>query len=264
MLKYEKQCELGNILKIHCCCYEENVFPWVQNNLQTPSWRFYWNMGPGAYLHFDEKEVPLLPEYFYIIPGYLRFSTLAKAPFSQFYIHFDLSERQLPQNELFRLPAEEKSQELIRRFIQRNVIPENRQLTWLTAVSIVSSALLCLEESILRLPPEYDPRIEKVLTWIHKHLNKIHNNESLAEMAGMSRNGFLRLFENSLGEAPQKYCRRKRIEHACELLHFSDLSLEEIAAETGFSDRYHFTRVFWKVMHFTPAAFRRQLRSGRK
>ncbi len=261
MPEYEKQQELGNILKIHCCCYEENIFPWVQNNLQTPSWRFYWNRVPGGFLRFENEEVPLMPDSFYILPGYLRFSTLAKHPFSQFYIHFDLSERQPPQNKMFRLPADKNSLSVIRGFIQRGVSWENRQLNQLAALSVVSSLLLRLPEDILHLPPEYDPRIERVLAWIHKHLDGVYSNDTLAEITGMSRNGFLRLFENSLGESPQKYCRRKRIERACELLHFSDLSLEEIAAETGFSDRYHFTRVFWQIMHFTPASFRRQLRS---
>ena len=261
MLEYDTKQESGNLLKIHCCCFEDNIYPWVQNNLRTPSWRFYWNLLPGGFLRFDDREVPLLPDYFYILPGYLCFSTLAKKPFSQFYIHFSLSERQILPDRMFRIPTDERSVDLIRRFIKRGTDQETRQLTELTAVSVVSSALMSLPEKILSLPPEYDPRIEKVLSWLHHHLDGACSNDLLAEKVGMSRNGFLRLFEKELGEAPQKYFRRKRIERACELLHFSDLSIEEIASETGFSDRYHFTRVFWNVMHFTPAAFRNQIRT---
>ena len=257
-MEYEWKQDSSNALKIYCCRYEENIHPWIQNDLRTPSWRFYWDPIPGGYLRVEGKEIPLLPEYFYIIPGYFCFSTLAKSPFSQFYIHFDLNERQIPQNKLFRIPADERSKELIRRFIRRSRTQENEQLTRLTAFSVVSSALLSLPEKVLRLPPEYDPRIERALSWMLYHLDGVYSNDLLAEKAGMSRNGFLRLFESELKEAPQKFFRRKRIERACEMLQFSDLSIEEIAEETGFYDRYHFTRVFWQVMHFTPAAYRKQ------
>ena len=258
-MENEWEQDSGNTLKIYCCCYEENIYPWIQNDLRTPSWRFYWNPVPGGFLRAEGKEIPLLPDYFYILPGYFCFSTLAKTPFSQFYIHFDLNERQIPQHELFRIPADDRSKELIRRFIRRDRNQENDQLTTLTALSIVSSALLNLPEKVLRLPPEYDPRIERVLSWGLRHLNGVYSNDLLAKQAGMSRNGFLRLFESELKEAPQKFFRRKRIERACELLQFSNLSIEEIAEETGFSDRYHFSHIFWKVMHFTPAAYRKQI-----
>ena len=262
MNEYENKQELGNTLKVHCCCFEDHIYPWVQNNLQTPYWRFYWNALPGGFLRFDGEEIALSPEYFYILPGYLRFSTFAKAPFAQFYIHFNLSERQIPQTRIFRLPVEETVLGMISRFIQREVSSEKRQLQLFSAVAVLSSTLLRLPEEIFLLPPEYDPRIERVLNWLHGHPDGIYNNELLAKIAGMSRNGFLRLFETALGEAPQKYCRRKRIEHACELLHFTELTLEEIAAATGFSDRYHFSRVFGKIMHIAPALFRRQARGS--
>lgn len=255
---YEEKADSRSTLKIYCCFYAEGIYPWIQNNLRTPFWRFYWDPVPGGYLRVGKKEIPLLPEYFYIIPGYFCFSTLAKSPFSQFFIHFDLNERQIPQKELFRIPTDERSIKLIRRFIRRDRNHENDQLTRLTVFSIVSSALMSLPEKVLRLPPEYDPRIERALAWMHHHLNGVYSNDLLAEKAGMSRNGFLRLFKSELKEAPQTFFRRKRIERACEMLQFSDLSIEEIAEETGFSDRYHLTRVFCQVMSITPAAYRKQ------
>ena len=83
-MEHEWEQDSSNTLKIYCCCYEENIYPWIQNDLRTPSWRFYWNPVPGGFLRAEGKEIPLLPEYFYILPGYFCFSTLAKTPFSQF------------------------------------------------------------------------------------------------------------------------------------------------------------------------------------
>ncbi len=258
MVEFASAPELSSFLKIHCCCYEENIFPWVQNNLRTPSWRFYYNSTPGGFLRVKNEEIPLLPENFYIIPGYMEFSTFAQSSFSQFYIHFSLSDRQKPHCEVLQLPAESSTLRRIKNLISCSTSPENHQFIQFSAMSILTGVLLDLPGDILKLPPEYDPRIKKVLTYLQKHPETAYSNAFLAKSINMSCNGFLRLFELQLGETPQAYSRRKRIERACELLHFSSLTIEEIAMATGFSDRYHFSRVFWKIMHFTPAAFRRQ------
>lgn len=251
--------ELGNILKIHCGCFRKEIWPWVQHRLLTPYWRFYWNPEPGGFLKIGTKEIALSPDCFYILPGYLEFSTFARTPFSQFYIHFNLSDRQRPQKQLFTLSARESEIAVMRGFIARENIPENRQLAMIDCLAVLTSSLLRLPPGVLRLAPEPDPRIEEVVNWINRHLGRPADNSFLAGLANMSRNGFLRLFESEIGEPPQSYCRRKRIERACELLHFSDRTLEEIADETGFADRYHFTRVFTRMLRIAPAAFRRQV-----
>ncbi len=251
---------MSELLKIHFCCYEENIFPWIQDDLTTPSWRFYWNKTPGGCLKVGNSIIPLVPEKFYIIPGYLQFSTFAETHFSQFYIHFNLSDRiSLPQ-EIFTLDADPEIIAVIEKFIARPQVWENCQLTHLTAVSVLGTSLLRLDEKLFTMPPEYDPAIEKVIGFIDRHLDKIYTNEYLAGLAGISRNGFIRSFAAQTGESPQNYCRRKRIEKGCELLQFTDLSIDEIAEKTGFSDRFHFSRVFWKTVHTNPGAFRRQMR----
>ena len=73
----------------------------------------------------------------------------------------------------------------------------------------------------------------------------------------MSRDGFLRLFEQETGRSPQFYWRKKRIEKACELLISTSLSIDEIAEKTGFADRYHFSRVFSNFLKNSPVKFRK-------
>ncbi len=257
MESLDRNSEFDNFLKIHCCCYEKNIYPWQQENLHTPAWRFYWCSGEGGFLKINGEEIALSPQFFYIIPGYLVFSTLAKAPFEQFYIHFTPSDRLVLPKKISKIEADETSLQIIRNFINRDSAPENRQLTALTAMGILSCGLLRLPESVMRLPPEYDHRIERVLNFLQKQPLELYDNNRLAGIAKMSRNGFLRLFKEQVHETPQAYSRRKRIEKVCELLHYSDYTLDEIAMQTGFSDRYHLTKVFWKVMHFSPIGFRK-------
>lgn len=250
--------ELGKLLRIHYCSYLGEIWPWIQNNLMTPYWRFYWNPEPGGFLKFSGREIALTPEYFYILPGYLPFSTFAKKPFSQFYIHFNPTESLVTPREMFIIPAEKTEVHIIRNFINRENNQENRQLTLFTAMAVLAPVLLRLPESLWRLPLGPDPRIIQIKDWISHHCDTPRNNDGLAQMVKMSRNGFIRLFESQIGESPQAYSRRRRIEQACELLNFTDLSLEAIAERTGFADRYHFSRVFAKTLLTSPAAFRKQ------
>jgi AraC-like DNA-binding protein len=69
----------------------------------------------------------------------------------------------------------------------------------------------------------------------------------------------MRLFRANAGMSPQLYSRIRRIEKACILLHYSDLDIKEIASETGFCDRFHFSRVFKKMRKVGPSEFRRRM-----
>ena len=58
------------------------------------------------------------------------------------------------------------------------------------------------------------------------------------------------------------FVRARRIELAGVLLHNSAKKIEEIAAATGFCDRYHFSRVFKRLRGMGPAEFRRRATYG--
>ena len=73
----------------------------------------------------------------------------------------------------------------------------------------------------------------------------------------MSPKSLFRLFNNQLGVSPQDYFKKLKIKQACFYLHYSQLNIEEIADELGFSSRYHFTRVFSSIRKIPPAAFRK-------
>ena len=121
-----------------------------------------------------------------------------------------------------------------------------------------------MPEIKLTLPQSHSLGIEKVLRIMDNsiHNKDIFDNEKLAEIAGMSRASFISLFKKETGETPQAYRRRKKIENACKLLNYTNLSLEEIADVSGFANRYHFTRVFSELMKMPPAHFRKKLSTG--
>jgi AraC-like DNA-binding protein len=103
-----------------------------------------------------------------------------------------------------------------------------------------------------------DFRIIEVLNYIDENINSNLSNQILASNARLSTNAFTRLFTTETGESPQRFVKRKRIDKACVLLHHSDYSIDKVALETGFSNRYHFTRIFKLVTGISPAKYRKE------
>jgi AraC family transcriptional regulator len=81
----------------------------------------------------------------------------------------------------------------------------------------------------------------------------------LAEDAGVHPVHLARVFRRFEKQTPGDYLQRLRVRAACDLLQRPEYPIAAIAAECGFSDQSHFTRVFKKITSSTPAQFRRTL-----
>jgi len=97
----------------------------------------------------------------------------------------------------------------------------------------------------------------KAITWLNSHYAENVSIAELARQAGVSERNLFRLFRVMTGFSPYHYQLNLRINHASELLLFTDASLEEIAAKCGFCDANHLCKQFRKVRGTTPQKFRR-------
>jgi AraC family transcriptional regulator len=78
----------------------------------------------------------------------------------------------------------------------------------------------------------------------------------LAHEAGIHPVHLARTFRQSERCTPGEYQQRLQVRAACELLRNAEWPLAAIAAECGFADQSHFTRVFRRHTGATPARFR--------
>jgi AraC-like DNA-binding protein len=104
-----------------------------------------------------------------------------------------------------------------------------------------------------------DPRVARAQRSMELQVEHPLPNTALAKDVGMNTNAFIRLFHGQTGESPQAWYARRRIDYACDLLHHTRKSIDQIADETGFCDRAHFSRVFTRQRGVGPAQFRRQI-----
>lgn len=82
-----------------------------------------------------------------------------------------------------------------------------------------------------------------------------NRNLSLSELAStacLSRHHFLRLFRGTFGITPVKYLMNIRLEKSRQLLGKSDMSITEIALETGFENPGHFSKAFKSYYGISP------------
>jgi AraC-like DNA-binding protein len=85
---------------------------------------------------------------------------------------------------------------------------------------------------------------------------------ALSEAAGLCGLGwrqFERVFSQTMGVGFQRFCLRGRLAYAERLLTSTDLAVETVASESGFTDLSHLHRNFVKHYGCTPGAFRKRV-----
>ena len=89
-----------------------------------------------------------------------------------------------------------------------------------------------------------------------------HTVAALAKLAGMSPTHFARIFKATFGTSPIDWLRRERISQAKRRLAETAASIKEIAEQTGYRDRYFFSKDFKQHTGLTPREFRQRETAG--
>ncbi|WP_426129012.1 helix-turn-helix domain-containing protein [Pararhizobium sp. PWRC1-1] len=119
---------------------------------------------------------------------------------------------------------------------------------------------------LLDIPAETDEKAAGRLT--QAQMNKLQSHierrgdyrMTVADMAAtvdLSESWFASVFKQTTGKSPLQWQLSKRIDQAKQLLGEGDLPVATIAAQLGFSDQAHLTRVFRQISGETPAAWRK-------
>ncbi|THD62119.1 AraC family transcriptional regulator [Phenylobacterium sp.] len=100
-------------------------------------------------------------------------------------------------------------------------------------------------------------QLKRVIDYMEANLSAGVRLEALAELADFSLSHFSRAFKASTGLAPHRWLLDARLREARNLLLNTEVSLAEIALDTGFVDQPHFTRAFTSAMGEPPGAWRK-------
>lgn len=126
-------------------------------------------------------------------------------------------------------------------------------------------ALCSLEEVVLLTAgtarsqpprPGIDARVRRTEALIAADPAAPHTVRSLAGHVALSPSRFAHLFTRQTGRSPMRALREARLRHAARLLESTDLSVERVAAASGFASPFHFNRVFRERYGRPPGAYR--------
>jgi transcriptional regulator GlxA family with amidase domain len=102
-----------------------------------------------------------------------------------------------------------------------------------------------------------DPRIGPALALIHERPVKAWTVARLAKKVGYSRSPFTVRFKRVVGESPQGYITRVRLQRAAQMLKEGHDSLRAIALAAGYESESSFSKAFKRQFQKTPGHFRR-------
>lgn len=101
-----------------------------------------------------------------------------------------------------------------------------------------------------------DPRIIKILEYIHEKYNKDITVEELAEISRLSTVQLRKIFHSELQINPKEYIYTYRLKQSIEMLKHSNLTIKEISYKIGFKNDHYFHTLFKKNFKMTPSDFR--------
>lgn len=221
-------------------------------------WRLYMNDTPGAIIN----GTPVPTDKILLIPPGLLLAISNPESFQHFYIHFETGPLyNSVAREIYSFPKEDFG----------TLTAQLRDLTGEEDLEYIRTILYAAIFSALRMIPpaklharekNMDGRIAAAKEYIHQHLGEKLENAVLARRVGISTNRFIRLFRDELGVPPQLYQQYQRIHQAMDYLVDTEYSIDEIADILGFTDRFHFSRVFRRITGTPPGSYRKRERPG--
>ncbi len=107
-----------------------------------------------------------------------------------------------------------------------------------------------------REKPRCSEPIRRCCQYIEMHPEKNIRAKELAELVSYSQTHLTRRFREETGMGIPDYARMVRVERAKVLLETSDLSVQEISDQLGFSTRNYFSLCFRQETGMTPTQFR--------
>ena len=280
--------EFQEVLPRLLCCRYWWMSEWKSQQMAFPFWRLYWNRSGRAKVVYN-KTIYLESDKILLIPPNTPFATDIEEtsvahdqPYSlrggrieslkmeeemarggtvlHLFIHFTLGypfDTITPDIFVFNM---EESQQLLIGSITRQLIDGQLKFNQngsLELYSLLFSLLYQLPSNTWK-NRNLDLRVINGIRYMEQNIRDIViSNQTLAENGAMSVNAYARLFKDQTGFSPRKYLSRMRVEKACNLLHHSQFSIEQIASACGFTDRYYFTRVFTQTMNTSPGAYRK-------
>jgi len=124
------------------------------------------------------------------------------------------------------------------------------------AVSVPPSGVAVRESSDVLATA--DPEVARAVRFLWDHSAERIGVEDVAAAVGRPRRSLERAFRDSIGRGINEELRRRRLEHCCELLRTTELSVTDLAPLAGFQSTHYLHVSFRRAYGVSPLEYRRQ------
>src|SRR5678816_1766271 len=132
-------------------------------------------------------------------------------------------------------------------WLVRSVSPQLASLTakYLIVDSRPSQAAYALADHLLHS----DAIVQRFETWARARLTRGFALDEAARAVGTSKRTLARRMQGVLGKSPLSYFQSLRVERAVHLLKTSDTSMDEVAAQVGYTDATTLRTLLRRQLH---------------
>ena len=163
-----------------------------------------------------------------------------------------------PDNPVYKARSKEFREEMMK---EMNYIAENGSSSPLHIIGHLYLFLDFLARSTEGIKVNHGSKLRDF--YIHEALEFISHNfqndisvENIADVCGLNRSYFGKIFKQALGKSPQEFLLSYRMVKAAELLKLTKLSVGDISLAVGYDNQMHLSRAFKSVYGISPKKWR--------
>jgi AraC-like DNA-binding protein len=126
--------------------------------------------------------------------------------------------------------------------------------------SLMRQWVLLIDQLVQRAckPWQSPSRLWQLWQAVDSNLAHAWDNDTLAEMLGMSNEHLRRLCQQEIGHAPMQQVTKLRMQRAAHLLRSTPMSITQIASLVGYENAFAFSTAFKRFFALNPSTFRQK------
>ena len=139
-------------------------------------------------------------------------------------------------------------------YMQLPMVAPEKIDSLITIVTILAEHVLTKN----MLTPTINQNLTRAINYIQENLHRPLIIQEIATNTNLSKSVLYRHFHSHFHCTVNEYINRERINRAVKLLIQTDLSIEEISQQVGFSSASYFGRIFKSIKGCSPLSFRKK------
>jgi AraC-like DNA-binding protein len=141
----------------------------------------------------------------------------------------------------------------------------DRMIVFLELMNIIggskSYTLLASNDYINKRFSTKNKRIEAIHQYLMNNYHQEVDLAAIADMVNMAEGSVCRFFKSQMGLTIFEYLNKLKVDFAKQLLMDKNLSIAEVAGDSGFNNLSHFNKQFKKVTNLQPTEYRMQFKN---